>query len=257
MSYEGHSKTGRNNSSMVRRWVLERLSRVFLVAAGIALFGLSCSVVTLARRPPEVLAAFRFISTLIPVPTRTPTPEPPPIALVAGHSGGIDPGASCPDGLREVDITTDVAQRARTLLEARGYRVQILAEFDPRLSATKRDYAPRAFLAIHADSCVYYGSGYKVARAANSAIPQEDDRLVRCVSSAYAPATQLSFHAGSITSDMTHYHGLDEINPLSPGAIIELGFLGSDHDILKNRRDLLAQGIADGLDGFLRGSVCQ
>jgi N-acetylmuramoyl-L-alanine amidase len=242
---------------MIRRWALERLSRFFLIATGIVLLGLLCAVVTLVRRPPEVLAVFRFVSTLVPVSPFTPTPEPPPVALVAGHSGGIDPGALCPDGLREVDITTDVAQRARVLLEGRGYRVQILTEFDPRLSATKRDYSPRAFLAIHADSCVNYASGYKVARAANSAIPQEDDRLVRCVSSAYAAATQLSFHAGSITSDMTHYHGLDEINPLSPGAIIELGFLGSDHNILKNHRNLLAQGIADGLDGFLRGSVCQ
>ncbi len=175
---------------------------------------------------------------------------------MAGHSGGIDPGAFCPDGLREVDITTDVARRAKTILESRGYRVDILAEFDARLNATKRDYAPRVFLAIHADSCVYYASGYKVARAENSAIPQEDDRFVRCVSMAYAAATQLPFHEGSITRDMTHYHGLDKIDPQSPGAIIELGFLGSDHEILKNRRDLLAQGLTDGIDKFLRGNAC-
>jgi N-acetylmuramoyl-L-alanine amidase len=159
--------------------------------------------------------------------------------------------------LREVDVTTDVAKQVKMLLELRGYRVDILAEFDTRLNAIKRDYSPRAFLAIHADSCVYYASGYKVARASNSAIPQEDDRLVRCVSNSYASATQLPFHAGSITTDMTHYHGLNEIDAKSPGAIIELGFLGSDKDLLKNKRDLLALGIVDGMELFLKGNGCQ
>jgi len=219
------------------------------------------SVVLIARRPPEVVAmAPPVIQTLIQLPTATPTvtptPLPPPIALLAGHSGGIDTGAICPDGLREVDITTDVAHRARAILEARGYRVDILAEFDQRLSAVKRDYAPRAFLAIHVDSCVNYASGYKVARAEFSANPVEDDRLTRCVSSAYAAATQLPFHAGSITRDMTHYHALNEINDQTPGAIIELGFLGSDHDLLTNKRDVLAMGISDGIDEYLNGAEC-
>ena len=93
--------------------------------------------------------------TFTPEPTRTPTltptPVPPPIAIVAGHSGGIDPGASCSDGLREVDITTEVARRVKAIMDARGNRVEILAEFDARLSGTKKDYSPRAFLAIHAD----------------------------------------------------------------------------------------------------------
>jgi N-acetylmuramoyl-L-alanine amidase len=49
---------------------------------------------------------------------------------------------------------------------------------------------------------------------------------------------------------------LNEIDAKTPGAIIELGFLGSDKAILKNRRDALALGIADGLSAFLRGDGC-
>ncbi len=245
---------------MIRVWALKALARFFLLAAIVASIGFIVSLVVYFPSPSQLAALVPSAPTRTPAPTRTrtitPTPIQPPIALVAGHSGGIDPGAFCPDGLREVDITTDVSRRAKTILESRGYRVDILAEFDERLNATKRDYAPRAFLAIHADSCVYYATGYKVARAENSAIPQEDDRLVRCVSTAYAAATQLAFHEGSITRDMTHYHALDKIDPKSPGAIIELGFLGSDHDILKNRRDLLAQALSDGIDNFLRGRAC-
>ena len=249
------------DASPIRRGALEKLSRFFLIASGVALFGLLFSIVLIARRPPEVVALVPPpIQTIIQLPTLTPTvtptPLPPLVALLAGHSGGIDTGAVCPDGLREVDITTDVAHRAKALLEALGYRVDILAEFDARLSRTRQDYAPNVFLAIHADSCIYYASGYKVARADNSAIPQEDDRLTRCISLAYAAATDLPFHAGSITTDMTHYHGLEEIDPNSPGAIIELGFLGSNHDLLQNHRDILAQGVANGIDDFLKGNGC-
>ncbi len=253
-----------DNNGLIRGWALSCLSRGFLAIAIGAVGMLVLTFIFLVQRPTESvsIAVPITLPAVLPVrptrtPTATPTPEPPPVALLAGHSGGIDPGAVCADGLKEVDVTTDVARRTKGLLEAKGYRVDVLAEFDSRLSAYKRDYSPRAFLAIHADSCVNYASGYKMARAAASASPQEDDRLVRCVSTAYAAATLLPFHAGSITADMTQYHGLNEINPQTPGAIIELGFLGSQHDLLKNRRPLLADAIAAGLDAFLRGDPCK
>lgn len=253
-------------SSLIRRAWLERLSRYSLVAALLVICAALVSAVAGMWKPSQVIAVApapiqTFAPSFIPMPTETPratpTPLPPLVALLAGHSGGSDPGAVCPDGLREVDITIDVSARAKNILEARGYRVDILAEFDKRLDAIKRDYAPHAFLAIHADSCVDYASGYKVARAGNSAIPAEDDRLVRCVSAAYGAATKLVWHEGSITRDMTHYHGLMKIHPASPGAIIELGFLGADKAILKNQRDALALGIAEGVDRFLKGNGCQ
>lgn len=249
------------NAPLIRRGALEKLSRLSLFAAFFSLVAMVCTAGVIAQRPPPVMTVAAFVATALPLPTATPTitptPEPPPIALLAGHSGGSDPGAICSDGLREVDINVDVAQRAKTMLEGRGYRVDILAEFDRRLNATKRDYAPRVFVAIHADSCINYASGYKVARAEFSAIPGDDDRLTRCVSMTYNAATQLPFHEGSITRDMTHYHGLNEIDSKTPGAIIELGFLGSDKKILKERRDSMALGIVDGIDRFLRGDACQ
>ncbi len=258
-----HPRPEGRAGNLIRGWALSCLSRSFLISAigaGVML-GLMLLIVLQGPADLVTVALPTTIATVLPprptrTPTVTPTPEPPPVALLAGHSGGIDPGAICADGLREVDVTTDVAKRIKGTLEASGYRVDILAEFDARLNA-RRDYSPRAFLAIHADSCVYYASGYKVARASSSASPLEDDRLVRCVSAAYAAATQLPFHAGSITSDMTQYHGLNEINPQTPGAIIELGFLGSQHDLLKNRRALLADAISAGLSDFLRGDPCK
>lgn len=259
----GEPSANVKNEPLIRRGALERLARFFLIATVVAAFGLLFSIVSVAQRPFQVSAAIspgprtqapaRFGVAVLP----TSTPDLPLVALLAGHSGGADPGAVCSDGLREVDVTSDVAQRARTILEARGYRVDILAEFDPRLNSAKRDYAPRVFLAIHADSCVKYASGYKVARATASATPDEDDRLVRCITSEYFATTQLPFHADSITTDMTHYHALNEIDPKSPGAIIELGFLGSEHELLKNRRPVLAEGVANGIDDFMQGQSCK
>ncbi len=249
----------------MRRGLLHTLARLALLGGGVAWFvgclllvpfgqRLASDIILTATPTPTLFS--RALPRPSPTATPTPTPLPPLVALLAGHSGGEDPGAVCPDGLREVDITTDVAAHARRILEARGYRVDILAEFDKRLDPIKRDYAPHVFLAIHADSCVYYASGYKVARAANSIIPREEDRLVRCISSSYAAASQLPFHEGSITNDMKHYHGLMKIHPHSPGAIIELGFMGSDRAILVNQSDQLALGIANGIERFLQGSLC-
>ncbi len=285
---QGKGDREQEEAPLIRRWALDRLARFFLIAAGVAVFGLLLSLVIAARNPSDgaaplaasagsptnrptrlVTVAPSATATSSPslVPTRSPsatrpatataTPDTPFIALLAGHSGGIDPGAICPDGLREVDVTTDVVTRTRTILQERGYRVEVLAEFDPKLSNTRRDYAPKAFLSVHADSCVYYATGYKVARAANSGSPEEDDRLVRCVTADYGAATQLPFHADSITADMTRYHAFNEIDQKSPSAIIELGFLGSEHDLLKNKRELLAEGIANGVDDFMRGNSCK
>src|SRR4030066_22350 len=83
------------------------------------------------------------------------------IGIVAGHSGN-DSGAVCADalgGYREVDINLSVASKAREILVAEGYDVDLLAEFDPRLS----DYHAIALVSIHADSCEYIndqGSGF-------------------------------------------------------------------------------------------------
>ncbi len=254
-----------DNSPPLRGWLLSWLARFFL-GAGLTtiVVGIAWTAFLVNERPPDSAALAPVGST--PQPTRThrpltPTPTPnlalPLVALLAGHSGGADTGALCPDGLREVDVTTDVAGRAATILQARGYRVDILAEFDARFMNNQRVYSPRAFLAIHADSCVNYASGFKVARASNSAIPDEDDRLVRCVTAEYGAATQLPFHADSITADMTQYHAFNQINSKSPSAIIELGFLGSQHDLLKSHRDQLAEAVANGVDDFMQGNQCR
>lgn len=168
---------------------------------------------------------------------------------MAGHWKS-DVGAICDDGLQEVTINLDVASRVVAILQYEGYDVDLLPEFSDQLPGYQAD----AFVSIHADSCnVPEASGFKVARVAASAIPEEEDRLVACLIDRYAQASGLALHENSITYDMTVYHAFNEIDPQTPGAIIELGFMGADRELLTDGSYQLAQGIARGIACFLEG----
>jgi N-acetylmuramoyl-L-alanine amidase len=208
-----------------------------------------------SSNPPPSPAASETPAATAP-PTVTPSPAPPHVGIVAGHWGN-DTGAICPDGLREVDINFDVAQRVVNILKARGYQVNLLEEFDDRL----QDYRADALVSIHADSCDEIpnatppASGFKVARVANSMVPEEEDRLVACLKKRYEARTGLYFHANSITPDMSHYHTFYEINGYTPGAIIETGFMFADREMLTERSDLVAQGVVEGIVCFIEGET--
>ncbi len=184
-----------------------------------------------------------------------PTAAPaalPVVGVVAGHSGPQnDPGAVCPDGLTEAAINLEAANRVKAILEQAGLRVDLLNEFDDRLNG----YKALALVSIHADSCAYINdqaSGFKVARALYDQSPGKSDRLVACLTDRYKDRTGLNFHAGSITFDMTQYHGFNELDANTPGAIIEVGFLNLDRELLSNHPDLVAQGVAEGILCYAR-----
>lgn len=190
-------------------------------------------------------------------PTRTPKGGAtaatvlrlPKIGIVAGHWQS-DSGAVCPDGLEEVTINLDVASRVVAILQSEGYEAELLPEFSESLVGYQAD----AFVSIHTDSCdIPAASGFKVARVAGSAIPEEEDRLVACLRREYHLASGLSFHENSITFDMTLYHAFGEIDPMTPGAIIELGFMDADRELLIDRTYELAQGVARGIACFFQG----
>jgi len=169
------------------------------------------------------------------------------VGIVAGHWQN-DSGAVCPDGLEEVEINLDVAERTVGLLRRAGYRVDLLAEFDPALEGYEAD----VFLSIHADSCVEGVSGFKIARLPDSRVAEKADRLVDALYREYADVTDLEPHVHTITYDMREYHAFHEISPETPGAIIEVGFMGEDRYLLTRRPDLAARGIARGIIAYLR-----
>lgn len=180
----------------------------------------------------------------------TPTPRPRPrLGIVAGHWGN-DSGAVCPDGLTEGQLNLEVATQVKELLTAKGFDVDLLKEFDDLLVG----YNALALVSIHADSCDFINNeatGYKVAASLGTTYPEKAERLVACINSRYQTATGLPFHAGSITLDMTSYHAFDEINPDTTAAIIEIGFLNLDRQILTQNQSAIAQGIANGVLCFI------
>jgi N-acetylmuramoyl-L-alanine amidase len=189
-------------------------------------------------------------------PKAVPTPPPsrrtvqgagrPRIGIVAGHSG-FDSGAVCPDGLTEVSINLNVAQAVVAQLEAEGLRVDLLEEYDDRLD----EYTATALISVHADACLYpEATGFKVASLEGSTNPL-NQVLVECLASEYKDRTGMQFHANSITYDMTQYHVFNTIRDQTPGAIIEVGFMLTDRELLTEQPDLVAQGIVDGIYCFL------
>lgn len=177
------------------------------------------------------------------------------IGIVSGHRGN-DSGAVCDDGLTEAQVNFSHATRVADVLRAEGYTVDILDEFDARLDG----YRALAVVSIHADSCAYINelaTGFKVARALESRVPEAEDKLVACLTSSYKQRTGLRFHANTVTFDMTKYHAFYEIEPSTPAAIIETGFMYLDRPLLTRQPEVVARGITEGLLCFLREQVPQ
>jgi N-acetylmuramoyl-L-alanine amidase len=167
------------------------------------------------------------------------------IGVISGHQG-FDSGAICDDGRLEVETVAAIAQSVERRLRRSGAQVDLLDEYDARITG----YAADALVSVHADSCIER-SGFKVARWADSPTPELEDRLVRCLSDSYAAATGLPFDADTITEDMTRYHAFRKLAAETPAAIVEVGFLGGDWDLIGRRPNVAADGIVDGLVCFL------
>jgi N-acetylmuramoyl-L-alanine amidase len=181
---------------------------------------------------------------------------PLPIGIVAGHSGihpdsGLeDPGATCSDGLTELQINRSIAALAVQGLQAAGLDTVLLEEWDPRLEG----FRGAALISVHADSCAAINdqaTGYKVSSAIETTVPDRSQRLVACMADRYGRMTGLQFHPNSVTLDMTEYHTFFEIHSQTPAAIIEVGFLFLDRDFLTEEPDKAARGIVEGMLCFV------
>lgn len=179
------------------------------------------------------------------------------IGIVSGHWGnGDDPGAVCSDGTSEHDVNLAIASLVRQKLEARGYDVDLLQEYDPRLEG----YKAAVLLSIHADTCNYIddqASGFKVASSTYSRDQNLANRLTACLDDRYASATGLHFHSSSVTINMTDYHAFSAVDPATTAAIIETGFLNLDRKILTGHPDTVADGIVGGILCFVNNESVQ
>ncbi len=173
---------------------------------------------------------------------------------MAGHSGN-DSGAVCYDedgqaDLTEADVNLEIAELVQENLVAQGFQVDLLNEFDTRLNG----YRAVALVSIHNDSCEYINdqaTGFKVASSLETRDVNRAQRLTACLVDRYQRITDLTFHANSITRDMTEYHAFSEIDPNTITAIIETGFLNLDREILTKETERVADGVTQGILCFI------
>ena len=160
------------------------------------------------------------------------------------------PGA----GRIEWEVTIELARLAAGMLEERGYEVDVLPVTVPVR------YRAHAFVAIHVDGSENTGlRGYKLARPNFSSIPAVDDRFLEIAHEAYGEVTGLPDNSDYVTGRMRNYYAFNArryqhaVAPGVPQTIIETGFMSNwaDRELLFNRPDVAAQGIANGVLRFL------
>lgn len=158
------------------------------------------------------------------------------------------------DGVEEWRVNLDIAQRVVAKLTALGVAADLLPASVPP------HYQADAFVALHGDSNPKNPqlSGYKLARASESAIPETDDALLAAISRQFALATGLKVDS-LVTDRMTSYYAFNNrryehaVAPGTPAVILEMGFLtnSADRQLLTNEPDRVAAGIAQGIEDFL------
>lgn len=174
---------------------------------------------------------------------------PDELALLRSQLGGEG------GGYREVDINYTVASQVAALLGERGVTVDLLPATVPP------GYAAEAFVAIHCD--VNNDSsrrGFKLTRYGDSVIATRDESLVALVAASYGAATGQPADP-EITRAMRYYYAFNgaqyrhAIDPATPAAIVELGFLTNPADrlLLTTETDVVAHGLAAGILRFLLG----
>jgi N-acetylmuramoyl-L-alanine amidase len=169
------------------------------------------------------------------------SPGPIHIGIISGHKGN-DSGAVCADGLTEAEVVENIAARVIAGLQTHGIAADLLDEFDARLQG----YVATGLVSIHADSCDYINdlaTGFKIAGSGYT----DSSQLSICIEDAYRQATQMNYHANTITPHMTDYHAFRELAAGVPGVIIEVGFLNLDRAILTTQPDVVAGAITDGI----------
>jgi N-acetylmuramoyl-L-alanine amidase len=211
--------------------------------------------------PPKLLTSDfneRLSLLLTPQPrivsTGVPNPEDIRIGIISGHMGiEDDPGAVCPNGVKERDVNLGIATLVQQYLTTgTKYQVDLLQELDTRLNG----YQGTLLVSIHNDSCIISSegtTGFKIAASSFGNYPDQSTRLANCIQDKYQKVTLQPYAPDSITDAMTGYHAFGKINANTPAVIIETGFLSDpvDYALVTDHPEIVATGIVNGILCFL------
>jgi len=193
--------------------------------------------------------------------------SPPVVGLQVGHWQASllpqeladlrDNNGAIAGNFRELDVNYAATQAAAQVLRAAGVQVDILPSTIPA------GYRADAFVAIHADQDLAgHWRGYKVAPSSLTKDSADSSLLASDLAATYAADTGLppDLHPEAITPDMRFYYAFNwrhfqhAIDPYTPAAIIELGFITdpSDRDLLFGHPDQVGQDVASGILQYLQ-----
>jgi N-acetylmuramoyl-L-alanine amidase len=156
------------------------------------------------------------------------------------------------NGVREVDINLDIANRVKAILVPKGIVVDVLPTTIPP------GYLADAFVALHGDGDGSgERSGFKMAYVTRRT-PYEQDLLLS-IKDTYKKQTGLEYDAGSVSRSMLGYYAMSwqrykwATNPHTPSVIMEMGYVSNDGDreLMTEHADVVATAIASGILRFL------
>lgn len=259
--------------------------RVLALCALCAFFCAACAPAagapgaTPPAAPAEPLAAATPVRQIAAAPTATsaPTPAPtlpPPTATPAGPPlVGLQVGhwkieehadelaklrafsGAYYGGYDEWEVNMIVAEAVRERLEAAGVRVELLPARIPI------GYKADAFLSIHFDGVsgeeAATRRGWKVATPFRASAASQG--LAAALEAVYPAVTGLPTDREEASFNLRAYYAFasyrywHSIAPTTPAAIIECAFMThpADRELIFERSDLIADGIAQGLLDYL------
>src|SRR5690625_3023382 len=178
------------------------------------------------------------------------------VVIDAGH-GGSDPGASG-NGLYEKELTLEIAQKVKKLLQSAGFKVIMTRSNDTYVSLEERSSIANnsnadIFVSIHINAgggtgieTYWYGKHEpEKSKALATALQEEVIKGTNSVDRGVK---------GSIDGKKGNFHVIRETEV--PSALIELGFIDNKNDAEKLKqtsfKEKIVKGIVDGIKKFFR-----
>lgn len=184
------------------------------------------------------------------------------IVLDPGHGWENDPGATANE-MREAEIALDVANRAKTILEAQGAVVGLTRTgYEPNVGLDQADdranaFNPEVVVSIHVNAGG--GTGTESCYTVDKSNSPDSQRLAGLLTTKVSQRLSLTNRGNFAENRPGQRCGNDSYLYIhwmnAPAAIIELAFVDGppDNDVakLRNNRQDFAQAIADALVEYL------
>ena len=174
------------------------------------------------------------------------------ICINAGHApGGIpDPGAvNNITGLKESDVTDDVAQLVQYYLQQAGYETLVVQENELRdITDSSNNWGANLFISVHCNAAENRSA--QGTETFCHSFGGEGEKLATCIQ------TQIIDSISTVDRGVKAHSGLYVLrNTDCPAVLVELAFISNDEDeallASKEKKDEFAKAIARGVTDYV------